>query len=306
MKIDGTSASAYDTYKLCEFKWYLSYPLGFVGESGPAALLGTIGHKVLEVLSTASIVKHDKNSKIWDPVYLWNTSFNHYYNLEPNSAEQIPEDKIRKVSRGIINLLNSEYTPIRDNTISSEAQFYIPIEEPGFELPKEFIKPGRPKYFTIRGRIDRVDKIDDETVEIIDYKTGSRVCWDSKDRHKKEPSDLRNDIQPRMYHMAAKHLYPWAKNILVTFIYITDGGPIQVPFCDEDIKETKQILLKRYRAIRFNEEPQRNTGWHCNVLCDFGDKKSGVCSHVWKEVQEAGYKFVENKYITLNIRKKIK
>jgi hypothetical protein len=297
MKVNGISASSYDVYSHCEFKWYLSYVLGFESESGPAALLGTISHKVLEVLSQAAVVGHRKDSKIWDPSYLWDISFNHYYNSEPHIAEQITDDKLRKVCRGLHSLLDSEYTPVRDNTISAEAAFNIPLEEPAFKLPD-----GR--YFTLRGRIDRVDKLDDETVEIVDYKSGSRMDWNSEDRHKKEPEDLHREIQPRMYHLAAKHLYPWAKNFLVTFIYFTDGGPVTVPFCEPDLVETRNILLKRFRTIKSNEDPQQNKSWKCNKLCSFGP--TGICDDVWREIKQVGHEFVENKYTVLNVRKRIK
>jgi hypothetical protein len=173
------------------------------------------------------------------------------------------------------------------------------MREPAFKLPVD-----GDKYFTLRGRIDRVDKLDDETVEIIDYKSGSRVAWDSQDRHKKEPADLHKEIQPRMYHLAAKHLYPWAKNFLVTFIYFTDGGPITVPFCEPDLAETRNILLKRFRSIKNNEDPQQNKSWKCNKLCSFGT--SGICDDVWRESKELGHEFIQNKYTVLNVRKRIK
>jgi hypothetical protein len=299
MKTNGISASAYQTYSACEWQYFLQYILSFTSESGPAALLGTMAHKVLEILSRAAIVKHDKNSKIWDPSYLWELSFNHYYNDEPHVAEQIQDDKLKKVCKGIHQLLDSEYTPIRDNTISAEAGFNIPMMEPEFKLPGT-----EDRYFTLRGRIDRVDQLNEDTIEVIDYKSGSRVSWDSPDRHKKEPSDLHAEIQPRMYHLAAKDLYPWAKNILVTFIYFTDGGPVTVPFCDEDIAETRNMLLRRFRSIKNNENPQRNISWKCKKLCSFGT--SGVCESVWNEGRELGLPFIESKYTVLNVRKKIK
>jgi hypothetical protein len=258
-----------------------------------------MSHKVLEILSRAAIVKHDPASKIWNPEYLWNLSFNHYYNDEPHIAEQIQNDKLKKVCKGIHELLASEYTPVRDNTISAEAAFNIPLIEPQFLLPGEDAK-----YFTLRGRIDRVDKLNDDTIEVVDYKSGTRINYDSADRHKKEPSDLHKEIQPRMYHLAAKDLYPWAKNVLVTFIYFTDGGPVTVPFCDEDIVETRNMLLRRFRAIKGNQDPQRNISWKCRKLCSFG--LDGTCDNVWNEGKEFGLPFVEDKYTVLNIKRKIK
>ena len=295
MNINGISPSAYDTYSWCQWRFYLTQILGFEDTSGPAAVMGNLGHKVLEVLSRASIVKHDPKSKIWQPDYLWKVSFNRYYNELPMICEQIEPAKLKKLAQGVQDLIHGEYSPIRDNTISAEAKFYVPFEE------KEFFLKETGKYFAIRGRIDRVDKIDDETVEIIDYKTGSRVCWNSADRHKKTPEDLFCDIQPKMYHMAAKHLYPWAKNFLVTFIYLTDGGAVTVPFTDPDYHETKQIIRNRFKAIRANVDPQRNITWKCKTMCSFG--RDGTCQSVWDEKNDLGIGFIENKYKVLNTRK---
>jgi hypothetical protein len=291
MRISGLSASSYDTYSWCEWKWFLQQVLGFEDQAGAAAYMGTMAHKVLELLSKAVVVGHPKESKAWDVDYLWKIAFNHYFNEEPALAEQIEPDKLKKVCKGIHDLLNSEYTPIRHNTISAELAFNIEIKEPDFKL-KDI-----DKYFTLRGRIDRVDQIDEETIEVVDYKTGSRVCWNSDDRHKKTPEDLFKDIQPKMYHLASKHLYPWAKNCLVTFIYITDGGPVTVPFIDEDLLETKEIIKRRLKTIQANINPERNLGWKCK-LCTFS--RDGTCDNVWDEKDEVGLDFVEKKYRILN------
>ncbi len=295
MDIKGTSASSYDLYSFCEWKFFLQQILGFVDIAGAAALMGTISHNVLEILSQASINKHDKNSKIWNIDYLWNICYNHYSQKMPEIMSEIKNDKLNKVCKGIHNLLESDYTPIRDNTIGVEIKFSIPIKEKPF-----FIKDN--EYFKIRGRIDRVDKINDDTIEIIDYKTGTRVDYQSKDRHKNGPSDLHQKIQPQLYYLAAKELYPWAKNFLITFIYLVDGGPITVPFCENDISDIIEKLRRRFKAIESNMEPQQNKGWHCNVLCNYS--KNGICDSVWKEKNEVGIEFVQNKYQILNIRRK--
>src|SRR5687768_754715 len=119
MHLKSLSASSFDCYSACQWQWTLKM-LGFEDISGPAALLGTMAHRVLENLSKASMVKHTKDSKIWDTNYLWEIVFNRYFNSDPAVAEQIPQDKLRKVCRGLHDLISSEYSPIRDNTIDLE------------------------------------------------------------------------------------------------------------------------------------------------------------------------------------------
>ncbi len=293
MKINGLSASAYDSYDWCQWKYFLTQVLGFEDESGPAATMGHIAHKVLEILSKAAVNKHDPNSKIWDVNYLWEIVFNHEFNSVPTSAEGIKDDKLLKVCKGIHELLRSDHTPIRDNTIGAEIKFRLPIENPDFLLEK-----GKDKYFVIRGKIDRVDKINEDTIEIVDYKTGTRTDYNSKERKKKDADKLHEEIQCRMYHYAAAKLYPWAKNILVTFIYLVDGGAIPVKFSEEDFKTTEEIVYQRFKAIKANNDPQRNITWKCKSMCSF--YKDGTCDHVWQEKDELGMEFIENKYRILN------
>jgi hypothetical protein len=294
MDIKGISASSYQLYDWCNFKFYIQQILGEREDSGPAALLGTMAHKVLEILSQASVLRHYPESKIWDVNYLWQASFNYHYKKFPEIASEIKDDKLKKVCQGIIDLVNSEYTPIKNNTISAEVAFDMPIKDPRLVLsqPNE-----EPRYLRVRGRIDRVDQINDDTIEIIDYKTGSRVDWNSSDKKKKEPSDLHKDIQPRMYHLSTKQLYPWAKNVLVTFIYLADGGPITMPFCDNDIDTTVNMIQSQYMRIKNDDNPQRINNWKCK-MCSF--YKEGMCEELWQEKTKLGMKFQETKYKILN------
>jgi hypothetical protein len=259
MNIKGLSASGYSLYEWCPWKFYLIQVLGFSDESGVAAIIGTMSHHILEILSKASIVKHDKNSKIWNPEYLWNIVYSHYASKNAEMFECIDNAKFKKVAKGLIELINGEYSPITDKTIGVEISFNIPI------LDKELIinDNGEDKYFNIRGRIDRIDKINDSTIEIIDYKSGVRTSYDTKERLKKNEISLREEIQPRLYHMAARHLFPHIENVIVTFIYFTDGGAVSMPFSDDDFVQTRDMIKRRFFTIKNNEDPDRNVTWKC-------------------------------------------
>jgi hypothetical protein len=224
-----------------------------------------------------------------------------YCRKNPNIADKIKNDKLKKVCVGLHDLIDGEYSPIRINTICSEVPFYLPVERPDFAL--DVTETGEIKYFALRGIIDRVDKLNDDTIEIVDYKTGTRVNYNSKERAKKDEESLRKEIQPRIYHAAARQLFPWAKNIIVTFIYLVDGGPISMPFCsDNDIDETIDMVKRRFKTIKANDSPQRNISWKCKTMCSFG--KTGQCETLWKEKNEVGTEFFTNKYTLLNIGKK--
>ena len=79
-------------------------------------------------------------------------------------------------------------------------------------VEREFrLKVGR---FTVLGFIDRVDWVDDETVEVIDYKT-NRMLF-TRD-------EVNSSLQLSLYHIAARQLWPWAKKIKLTFHMLRHG-----------------------------------------------------------------------------------
>jgi len=69
-------------------------------------------------------------------------------------------------------------------------------------IEKEFRLPVGP--FTVLGYIDRVNWVDDETVEVVDYKT-NRMLF-TRD-------EVDSSLQMSLYHVAAQRLWPWAKKV---------------------------------------------------------------------------------------------
>lgn len=296
MQIKSVSASSYETWQWCQWKWFLTYNLGFRDESGPAAYIGQLAHKYLEVLSRLSIRQRYKDSKYWDTEYLWTIVYNSFQKRNKNILEEVKADKIKDIKNGLKYLMTSRYSPINTNTIGSEQYFSQYIERPVFYLKQN--QTNDPVYLRINGIIDRIDKVDDETIEIIDYKTGTRTNYNSKTREKKDSQFLSEQIQPRIYHLAAQKLYPWAKNILVTFIFIADGGPVTIPFSKEDAEDTIEKIKLHYQDIRFSESPTKTVTWKCKSMCWFG--KTGLCDELWKEKDNNNLQFLLDKYTILN------
>jgi len=79
-------------------------------------------------------------------------------------------------------------------------------------IEKEFRLPVGP--FTVLGYIDRVNWVDDETVEVVDYKT-NRMLF-TRD-------EVDSSLQLSLYHVAAQRLWPWAKKVKLTFWMLRHG-----------------------------------------------------------------------------------
>ncbi len=62
--------------------------------------------------------------------------------------------------------------------------------------------------FTVLGFIDRVDRVDDETIRIIDYKTNRQLF--TRD-------EVDASLQMSLYQLAAQRFWPWVKRVELSF-----------------------------------------------------------------------------------------
>jgi RecB family exonuclease len=68
--------------------------------------------------------------------------------------------------------------------------------------------------FTVLGFIDRVNWVDDDTIEVVDYKTNRQLFT---------REDVDSSLQMSLYEVAARRLWPWVKNVKLTFRMLRHG-----------------------------------------------------------------------------------
>jgi hypothetical protein len=152
------------------------------------------------------------------------------------------------------------------------AEYPFKINLPGTDVP-------------IIGVMDLVVKEDDDTIHVIDYKTGS---WTQ------DYADCRKDIQVKMYSLASRREFVddvngkgfSFKNVILTFDYFTKH-PITLAFTEEEDQETEEYVKKKIceiqntqwidRIVRNDEEFEERGAWKCRSLCD-----PDVCKSNWK------------------------
>jgi putative RecB family exonuclease len=93
-------------------------------------------------------------------------------------------------------------------------------------IEKEFRLPVGP--FEVLGFIDRVDWIDDETVEVIDYKTNHQLF--TRD-------EVDTSLQMSLYEVAVRRLWPWAKKVKLTFWMLRHGVRQQTTRTEEQLAD---------------------------------------------------------------------
>ena len=98
-------------------------------------------------------------------------------------------------------------------------------------IEKEFRLPvGR---FTVLGFIDRVDWVDDETVEVIDYKTNRMLFTRDEVDH---------SLQMSLYHLAARMLWPWVKKVRLTFHMLRHGVRMRTQRTEEQLQAAQTYV----------------------------------------------------------------
>lgn len=143
---------------------------------------------------------------------------------------------------------------------SQEGQWSIPVSLEGWFK----VKVGE---FLINGRIDRIDKMADGSLEIIDYKTGTS----------KEKLDTDDKQQLLMYHIAAetlpeyRHIGPVGK---LTFYYVNDNLKTSFQAEPGDVEKLKEKLLatiEKIKAGNFKATPGPFVCKYCEFrnICEF-------------------------------------
>lgn len=307
MRIIKSSASAIGLYNHCPFSYYLHYILGMESKAGKAALQGNIVHQALEWM-----IKLRKCGKTnVDPMWLLHRAWDEHTAATPEISIRKVTTRIDKETGGFKEAADFKKCRIALETILADdyhnpykltvldGEQWFALEMPGEEW-QCLDKDGKLYQFAVRGFIDLVHEIDDDTIEIVDWKTGNR-----KNFYTQEPIDeivLMQEIQPRLYHLAAYFLYPKYKNILITFFYANEGGPVTIALSHDDLVDTIAFLHTFFTTVKSDTLIRRSLHWSCK-MCSFG--RNGICDRVWSDLHTLGGEYVESRYAKLTSEKQL-
>ena len=266
---------------MCEQQYFMEYVLGWRGPSGQKADKGTIVHKVLEILAVIKKAQQDNIDFIDDDVVgkvsVSNYSLNvlieevYKYYSEANSHHKWALKDYKDCHAWVykaIEFNEGMFDPRNRHILCPEQHFDIEIKKPWSAYSYDTPDGKLEGYLALKGTIDLITLVNDNTIEIIDWKTGRRLDWATG--QEKTLEKLQSDPQLRIYHYAISNLYPHIDHIIFSIYFINDGGPFSICFDKSDIPKTEDMLRQKFDIVKNTRKPRLNKSWMCNKLCHFG------------------------------------
>ena len=266
---------------MCPMQYFIEYNLGLRSPSNKKADKGTICHKALEILAHIKLCTQNNEStyvddiigdidvskynlnKIIEQVYKFYTSQFKHHEWEVKDYK----DCHKWVYKALEDH-NGSFDPRNRNILQPEQHFDIEIKKPWAQYKYNIGGNNLEGYLAIKGTIDLITKVNDNTIEIIDWKTGRRLDWATG--QEKTLAKLQNDPQLRIYHYAVSQIYPNYDHIMVSINFINDGGAFTICYDKSDLPKTEDMLRIKFDTIKKTQVPQLNKTWKCNKLCHFG------------------------------------
>lgn len=144
--------------------------------------------------------------------------------------------------------------------LSTEQKLFFNVKTSAGEIPFNYV-------------MDRMDKLDNGDIEVVDYKSLSQPV---------KPGDLKHKIQARAYALAAQLMFPDARRIWVTFDMLR-FEPVGIVFTIEENRETWRYLTGLCERVIQDEGIDEVLGQGCRYCV-----RRPVCAKLNRHVDAGG------------------
>jgi DNA helicase II / ATP-dependent DNA helicase PcrA len=227
------SASAIDAYDRCPMRYMFHYVWGIRGGAHAMATFGNVMHRTIKEF----VAEYSKRKKVPLEEVLA------IYDREWSAVgfiDEYHEEEYRKAGREQLEAFHRTYSGAPADVLYQEKTFELPLEHD----------------VIVTGRMDQVNRIEGNQVEIIDYKTG----------RPKDAKAAAKDLQLGVYALAAEEVLDLDPVRLVFYNLMTNEG-VAATRDVKALKETREKITEvadRIRARDFAAKP----GFVCG-FCDY-------------------------------------
>ena len=264
------SASSMKTYLMCPFKYYMRYDLKLKQQQSHYSCFGKIIHHILQVCARfkARYNTHIQKPRL-DKLILATLDRTNLFQLyQKKSLVRDRDEVVGDISGMVYDIMGRQgpSQPMNHNIIAAEQRFEFNISKQCSNDTFKFI-----------GYIDLCVKHDDDTIQIIDYKTGKAVL---------NYKTVNQDIQSRLYDLAASKMFP-DNDIIITFENIRpDKKSVSTVFHQQQRNEFEGYLFDlafeikhntQMRLVRRPYQHDKYVSYKCKYLCGYYEKECDRC-----------------------------
>lgn len=227
------SPSAIGAYDRCPMRYLFQYGWGLRPGPHAGATFGSVMHTTIKEFVSEV---HKRGRLPLEELFL-------IYDREWQSAgygEEFHEEEYRKAGREQLEAFHRTYSAAPADVLFQEKRFELPLEHD----------------VILTGRIDQVNRISKNEVEIVDYKTGKA----------KDAKNAATDLQLSAYALAAREILELDPARLI-FYNLTTNETVAATRDAKALTETKQRIAEVADSIRAGEFAPK-AGYGCKY-CDF-------------------------------------
>lgn len=223
-----TSYSALETYLQCPQKYKFQEIDKIKAPKSKEAVFGTLVHDALKYMFSR------------DPLFptVENVSAHFREGMEQSKAAFTEEEKNLYIASGqdLLKRFYAKNPPWNFTVVDLESFFEVPLADE---------KTGT--THVLAGKIDRIDKTDDGSYEIIDYKTNRKLP---------SQADVDNNLQLSLYHMGILRRWPHLdpQNIRLSLYFLKAQEKLATSRTNEALAETRAKTIATIREIETKKE----------------------------------------------------
>jgi len=219
------SYSQIQTFETCPLHYKLKYLMNLPTLPSPALSYGISVHSTLRDVFLLLMQKQDIHEATISELLTRNW-------INQGFTSKLHEQQTYDQAKIMLSSFVEHIMKNLPNTLAVELPFNFWLEK---------LKVG--------GKIDRIDRLDDGRLEIIDYKTGKNVPSEKK---------MKENLQLSFYALAAAEVKDGIlgkdpQEIVLTLHYLEDDVKISTTRTQEDLNKAKDYILKTVDAIQTSE-----------------------------------------------------
>lgn len=303
-------SSLLNQFTTCQGRCFIEYGIGRRGETNRSALEGSTVHAVMEACARIKLAQQNGMDAFnhnefgywdcdsFDPIKFLDRIYDKYNADNPGIYNEDSYKVCKKCVEKALSFQNGAFDPRNADIFGIEYEFDIEIKKPWAWMKyTEADGTVKEQYLRLKGTVDLVVKVDENTLEVRDYKTNKNL-QDWVTGKTKILESLYEDQQLQLYYYVVANLFPEYESILITLYFIKTESPFTLAFERKNLPQIEEFIRERYETIKDTIKPtwmidDDKSRWKCKWCPHYKNKELGtkqtVCNFFRNTLAREGY-----------------